>query len=381
MLHTLSLYIHIPYCVTKCLYCDFISKPHSVVEERSYVAALCNEIVQKAALYREGYTVKTVYIGGGTPSCLSPDIIAMLVRHVCDAFALKDRVSITIEANPGTLSREKVLLYMSLGINRISIGVQSFQEHCLAFLGRSHSGRDARSGIELCRTIGIPDVGIDLIYGIPCQTDEAWIQDLSCAAASGVQHISLYNLTFEKGTPLFIMREKGQCVPMDEDRVVFLYETAQRFLQDAGFEQYEISNFAQPGYASMHNSNYWRNGCYLGLGPGAYSHMSPDRFCNEPDLARYIEKAGKGEPVTVFHESLSPAEKLGETLAFGIRMLQGIDTASLIRQYGMALWTIFIPQIEMLACQGLVEWHPPTLKLSKKGILFADTVAAELLYQ
>ena len=295
------LYIHIPFCIKKCLYCDFLSVPYDESLVKAYTDALCKELILKK---NDAGDLKTVYMGGGTPSILPEKCFREVFECLKDNFKFSDSHEITVEANPGTVDKSKIDTMLSLGVNRLSIGVQSFNDAELKMLGRIHTSDEALKAIETIKNSGIDNFSIDLIYGIPGQTDDSWRKTVSKAVELSPAHISSYELTPEKDTPLYRLIQSSEVKMPDEDMVLSMYDYAIDYLTSKGYEHYEISNFALPQFRCLHNLNYWNRGEYIGAGAGAHSFMRGFRSQNTGDIRKYIEEVKKeiipeAEPVEI----------------------------------------------------------------------------------
>ncbi|MDP3260070.1 MAG: radical SAM family heme chaperone HemW, partial [Thermodesulfovibrionales bacterium] len=288
-----SLYIHIPFCIRKCLYCDFLSVTYNEALAKAYTDALCEELILKKDIAGK---LKTVYVGGGTPSILPEECFRKLFSCLKENFKFSDSPEITVEANPGTVDKSKVNTLLSIGVNRVSIGVQSFNDDELKTLGRIHTSDEALKAIELIKNSGINNFSIDLIYGIPGQTLDSWKKTVSKAAAFTLSpaHISSYELTPEKDTPLFGLIESGKIKMPDEELILEMYGYTIDYLESKGYEHYEISNFALHGFKCLHNLNYWDRGEYVGAGAAAHSFVRGFRSKNTDDIRRYIKDLNKG---------------------------------------------------------------------------------------
>jgi oxygen-independent coproporphyrinogen-3 oxidase len=278
----LSLYIHIPFCVGKCRYCGFYSTRYSPDRADEFISGLKSE----AALYRKDFIHRTfgsIYIGGGTPTVLSPLQLVMLTRVIRESFPIDDNAEFTVEANPSTVTSEKLSLLLARGVNRLSLGVQSFSDEVLQILGRLHTGEQAADAIRLARIAGFRNIGVDLIYGIPGQTATHWEETLGALIALKPEHVSAYSLSLDDGSLFKREAEAGGFTMPDDEVIAAMYESAVETLNNACYGQYEISNFSLPGYECRHNLNYWYRGEYLGLGPGAWSFMSGTRSANISD--------------------------------------------------------------------------------------------------
>jgi oxygen-independent coproporphyrinogen-3 oxidase len=356
---------------------------YSPEREKAYGAALKREITDISA----DTPMKTLYIGGGTPTSLSIEALSDLITCIFQHFSFTGNYEATIEANPGTLNREKLRAICSSGINRISIGVQSFQDKELHCLGRMHSAQDAERAVSLARDAGIDNVGIDLIYGIPGQTLESWKDSLERAASLGPQHISAYELSIEKETPLSSDISRGNLTLPDEEQIISMYEHTMEYLEAEGFLHYEISNFAIKGLFCRHNINYWDRGEYYGVGLGAHSFMKGVRYMNTGDLDEYI----KTQPVNKRHlqesEIIDDNRALSEALFLGLRKTRGIHLESFSKTYGLDIMKKYRNEIRELQEAGLIEMKPPDktsqvglyLRLTRRGIILSNEVFMKFL--
>ncbi|HTG81218.1 MAG TPA: radical SAM family heme chaperone HemW, partial [Geobacteraceae bacterium] len=273
-----SLYIHFPFCLKKCLYCDFNSLAGSRIKAGDYIAAAVREMALRAEKVAAPVSAPTLYIGGGTPSLMEPSLVGRLIDTAARLYGLAAGAEITLEANPGTLTAEKLAGYRAAGVNRLSLGVQSFDDAMLGVLGRVHTAREALDSYATARATGFVNIGIDLIHSLPGQTPEMWRGELTRAIDLGPEHVSAYGLTVEEGTPFQRLESDGRLSLPDEDAAVTMFRETGAVLGRAGYERYEISNFARPGFRSRHNQVYWRRGNYLGFGAGAHSFLRSPGF-------------------------------------------------------------------------------------------------------
>lgn len=370
-----GLYIHVPFCLRKCPYCDFYSTTDLTAVE-AFVHGLENEIA-----FLDGSTIAcdTLYLGGGTPSVLSP----LQVRRVIDAakrrFAFVEELEITIEANPGTVSLQALHSWQDCGINRVNLGVQSFHDERLGFLGRLHTAEDARQAIRTAREAGIVNLGLDLIYGLPNQTGQDWLEDLQEATGYRPEHLACYMLTYEKGTPLHRQYQQGRFTPLPDDAVRDLFDATTRFLAGSGYEQYEISNFSrEKAYRSKHNQKYWNHTPYLGLGPSAHSFVEPKRSWNHTDLGVYLRSLEAGILPVQDSELLDSTQLALETVFLGLRTVQGIDLGVFKKRYHVDFKDYFTKAFEALSHRGLLDLvllSSGRCALTTEGRAFADTIA------
>jgi oxygen-independent coproporphyrinogen-3 oxidase len=378
-----SIYVHIPFCQRKCLYCDFTSFAGREDLFDRYIGALKTEIRRNAERYPEA-RISTVYFGGGTPTVLSAKQLGGILEEIRTAFQVDEDAEISTEANPGSpLFRlplcEGLSALCSFGFNRMSLGIQSFDASELRLLGRIHSAEEAVEGYHIARSAGFDNVSVDLMYGISRQTSESWRQTLREAVLLQPDHVSLYSLTVEAGTPFFDMDRRGELSLPGDDIEAEMYAEAIETLADAGFEHYEISNFCRPGRACRHNETYWRNEPYFGVGAGATSYLSGLRATNVGDAGGYVSRMESDESAVEFSERLDEAGEIGETSFLGLRMLRGIELASFERRYGKPFNQIFSRQVKDLTTRGLIEFTDGFVRLSKAGLMFADDVFVELI--
>jgi oxygen-independent coproporphyrinogen III oxidase len=373
-----SLYVHIPYCLSKCPYCDFNAYGVRTWPEERYVDALCAEL-QQAVTYPpwKNETVATLYFGGGTPSLFAPTSIQRFVAEVARLCPLSPELEVTLEADPASVTLEKLAAYRALGINRLSLGIQSFEPAILKTLGRLHSAEDARRVLTWARESGFANVNVDVIFAVPGQTQAMLQQDLEQVFACAPEHVSIYNLTYEEGTPFFTMRQKGRMQPLSEDEEVAMYAMIRAQCAAHDFVQYEISNFARPNYTSRHNTSYWQGQSYLGLGAGAHSFAhDPNwgaRWSNERHPGKYTDRALDGGDARLEIETLSRSQALGEFVFLQLRQLSGFAEQRFVKCFGLALIEAF-PHIETLVSDGLLAREAGQLKLTERGLLLADTV-------
>ena len=375
-----SLYVHIPYCLIKCPYCDFNAYGGRSWPEERYVDALCAELrhaVAQPAWRAE--PIETVYFGGGTPSLFAPASIERFLRLVAQLCPLAAQAEISLEADPASVSRDSLAGFGAGRVNRLSFGVQSFQSGLLKTLGRLHRGPDAQRAISWARQAGFANLNLDLMFGVPGQTLALLEADLEQVFACRPEHISIYNLSYEEGTPFFVWRQTGRLRPLDEELEVAMLELIQDRCLSHGYHQYEISNFARPGFASQHNRRYWTGHSYLGLGAGAHS------FCREPGWGRrwsneasprtYMDKALSDGEACCFAEDLSHDQARTEFMFLSLRQLNGFAPETFAARFGLSLEAAF-PQLHDLIAAGLLHHAAGRLKLTRRGLLIADTVFA-----
>jgi oxygen-independent coproporphyrinogen-3 oxidase len=376
-----SLYIHIPYCDSKCPYCDFNSYAVKRWPERAYREALIAEMTAYAAQppWRDG-AVQTIFFGGGTPSLFASESIAALLEATARIWPRRaPRIEITLEANPGTVDVAKLRGFAAAGVNRISFGVQSFQPEHLTRLGRIHSAAEAIDAVSQARGAGFDGINLDLMFAIPGQTVREWEADLATAVSLGTDHISAYNLTYEDGTAFGAWRRSGALLPLPEEAEVAMFTRAQTLLGAHGFAQYEISNYARPGRECAHNLNYWRAGSYLGVGAGAHSFARTGdagrRWGNEKSPGAYMDRIAALGHARVSEETLSPEQARGEFVFLGLRCRAGFDGAAFERRFGIDVARAF-PHAATLVRDGLLECADGAWRLTERGLMVADSVFA-----
>lgn len=371
---SLGLYIHIPFCLQKCLYCDFCSFPARPAEEHSaYVRALCREI-EAAARALSHYTVNTVFIGGGTPSLLSAEEYSLISNAIQRNYRLSDDLEFTSEANPATLDMAKLQAMKEAGINRLSIGMQSALDCELAALGRVHSARDAVQAVELARAAGFRNVNLDLMFGIPSQTAESFLFSLDTALSLSPEHLSVYSLQVEEGTPFY---ERRATLPLpDEEEEDKMATLLYRKTEAAGYRRYEISNFARAGYECRHNLRYWRLLDYRGFGVSAHSLIAGRRFFNGEDLSLYLR-----DPLSAEYEEelLSAATREFEYVMLGLRTADGISDAAFAEAFGEPFSEKYSVQIAPFLARNLMAKQDGRCYFSEEGMALSNGILREIL--
>ena len=371
-----GIYIHVPFCKTRCAYCDFYSTTLSELKSR-YIDAVCQELLDRVT-YLLGEPILTIYLGGGTPSQLDGDELKKLFYHINKVYGLRDCQEITLEANPDDLTEEYVEMLASLPFNRISIGIQTFHEPTLKLIGRRHTAQQAIEAVRRCQDYGFDNISIDLIYGLPGETPEIWEQDLQTAFNLNVQHISAYHLTYEQGTRLWEMLQRHDIKEIDEDTSVELFRILCKEMQQAGFEHYEISNFARPGYRSRHNSAYWHEVHYLGCGPGAHSFDGISREWNVASLANYIMAIENGHR-DFERERLDVDTRYNEFIMTRLRTCEGFSLTDLKQRFGKTYHDYCLRLATPFIRQGLLIQEYNTLRLSREGIFVSDDIICDLM--
>ena len=375
-----GIYIHIPFCESRCAYCDFYSTTLLRPRE-AYIETACREL--KSRLHElGGEQIKTIYFGGGTPSTLTIEELGRICKCITDSMVIDDmsNIEVTLEANPDDLTEDYVQGLRTLPINRISMGIQSFHDRTLHLVGRRHTATEAIEAVRRCQRLGLTNISIDLIYGLPGETLEDWSYSLDQAIALGVPHISAYHLTYEEGTRLWRMKEQGIVSPIDEEQSIAAFEMLRAKLLGAGYKHYEISNFALPNCHSRHNSSYWQGIRYIGIGPGAHSYDGTNRRWNLSNLSNYIATP-EGEEVPHEIEHLSIEERYDERIITELRTAKGINLELLLNDFGEHYHTHLMNQAMPYIDRGqLIKTADNHLSLTPESILISDAIMCDLLY-
>lgn len=374
-----GVYVHIPFCASRCSYCDFFSTLKLADAGGPYVeAVLAEALLRRDELH--GEAVKTLYLGGGTPSQLPLPLLSRLIEGLRGVFDLSGVEELTVEANPDDVTPGWCEALRSLGVNRVSMGVQSFEDHILRLIGRRHTAAQADEAVANLRRAGIDNISIDLIYGLPGQTVESWATSVKRALALRPQHISAYGLSYEEGTRLWHQRERGEIAEVPEEQCLEMYRTLIDELQAAGYEHYEISNFALPGYHSRHNSSYWDDTPYLGLGAAAHSYDGAVRRYNPSDLTGYINRTQAGE-LACDQERLTWQERYDERVMLGLRTARGVDAARLRQDFGDEAWRHFTHEASKRIKDGHLRLSEDgRYVLTRDGIMLSDSVIRDLMW-
>lgn len=373
-----GLYIHIPFCESKCIYCDFYSMANNNHLIDKYINALLVEaVLRKNELNSE--TLTTVYLGGGTPSLLSITQLSKIVNGLKKVFDFSEVEEFTIEVNPDDVTAYYIQQAKSLGINRVSMGVQSFSDEDLRFINRRHTAKQATDAIHIIKKAGIDNISIDLIYGIPGQNIEIWKNNVDTAISLSVQHISAYTLMYEEGTRLSVMRSLGKITEMDDDVVAAMYDYLVAQLKSNGYTHYEISNFALPGFHSRHNSSYWNLTPYLGLGVAAHSFDGTVRRFNPSNLKKYLDALGEGN-LCVEVEKITKAEKYDEYVMLRLRTADGIDADELMHRFDEEYYQFFIEKTKPLVSEGSLINENGRYYIPENHIMISDNITCDLLW-
>lgn len=385
--NSLSIYIHIPFCQTKCPYCDFnsyeTSRDEVRLREKAYAASLIKELVSQTSAYDlSGRKLRSVFFGGGTPSLLSADVIGSIISEICNLYQRSEDTEITLEANPRSIQEqfpeEKLSSFLVEGINRISFGAQSFNEEKLNFLGRWHTPEDTIKSFEMARRVGFDNINLDLMFGVKGENPEEWKLELTQAIACEPDHISTYMLTMEPGTVFGKRTKKGEVFVSEDDAFVEMYQASQTMLGKAGYEQYEISNFSKPGKPCDHNIVYWSGGEYLGLGAGAHSFIKGEsefgmRWSNTPSPVVYVTRVTEEGNAVQIKDPLNKEKALLEKISFSLRMTKGIsivdfDIQMLLKQQALSF----------LIDKGFLELSGEMLRIPENQLHLADSIVGEV---
>ena len=375
---SLGLYLHFPFCVKKCRYCDFLSFPGNMDAMRLYAAAMIREMDACADLARDRHVV-SIFLGGGTPSVMPARLLREIMSALRREFRVDPDAEITMEMNPGTLNAA-VLSFAGDCVNRVSLGVQSFSDSELAMLGRIHTAAEAERGFAMLRDNGIRNISLDLMSGIPGHTAESLGRSLRTAVGLGPEHISVYSLIVEEGTPFWDLREKGQLPLPGEDEERAMYHMTKRILAESGYRRYEISNYARPGFSCRHNERYWRRGDYLGFGIGAASLFEEKRWSNTRDFHEYLECSSDPARIIRDLETLDARSEIEEFMFLGLREMEGVTEQDFRSSFGMAMRDIYGDTLDRLVSEGVMtsdgngRWY-----LTERGIDVSNMVLAEFL--
>jgi oxygen-independent coproporphyrinogen III oxidase len=371
-----AVYVHIPICVHKCYYCDFHSRPAEPGDRVRYLEALCAEIRHSGW---RGARATSLFLGGGTPSELTGDEISRIVSVLEETFDFGVDAEWTIECNPGTVNPASCDRLLEIGFDRVSLGVQSFHDHHLKRLGRIHTAAEARQSIEWFRRAGFENLSVDLMFGIPGQTTAEWREDLEAALSLEPEHMSLYSLSIEPGTPFGHLLESGILQASADDTVADMYELAMDLVEEARYRQYEISNFALHGFECAHNLAYWTNSPYLGFGISAASYVDGTRWTNTLDWEQYFRGVECGRVPRASEECLNWNLALGEEVMLGLRTAGGLSSTRLSRKYRCDFEGLFRFSIDFLTERRLLEREGDNLRLTRRGKLLASEVCGEFL--
>lgn len=372
-----GIYLHIPFCKKRCIYCDFFSTTRGE-QKTAYIHALCRELEERKD-YVDGERIETIYLGGGTPSQLEKEDFDRIFSCLHQVYEISGNAEITLEANPDDLKPEYIAMLRTFPFNRISMGIQTFRDTTLKLLQRRHTAAQAIRAFKDCRTAGFRNISIDLMYGLPGESLAAWEKDLEQAIALRPEHISAYHLIYEEGTALWKLRELHQVEETDEETSVSLFGTLMDKLAAAGYEHYEISNFCLPGFHSRHNSSYWTEKKYMGCGPAAHSYNGVSRQWNVASLEEYIKGMADGTPISETEE-LDLYTRYNDWVITGIRTRWGMSLPKLRETYGERLYEYCLSMAAPHIRQKNLEIKDDRLKLTRKGIFISDGIMSDMLW-
>lgn len=379
-----GIYIHIPFCKQKCFYCDFAStaslQKNTINLYQQYIDALCKEITMYKKLF-PAIRIDTIYFGGGTPSILPPNLIIQALQTIKENFSVSKQVEITLEANPGTVDKEKLRYLYENGINRLSFGVQVVQNELLKKIGRIHTIDDADNAINWAKKVGFKNINVDLMYGLPGQTIELLKQSVDWALNKKIQHISIYGLQIEENTVFGKLEEQGKLILPTEEETERMYDYLTKVLPKNNYHRYEISNFALAGYESKHNLSYWQDKFYLGIGAGAHGYYGEKRVENPFDLNLYIEKCNKNILPFINEEIVDKTAHIEEFCFLGLRMAKGIDKNLFKVKFELNIDEIYGKKIIELEDKGLIINTNTCICLTDKGMKFGNQVFSEFLWE
>lgn len=378
-----GLYLHVPFCKSRCIYCDFYSTTFGAEMRRAYVTALCREMELRSSFLGPGVPLDSIYLGGGTPSLLQPGELEQIFSCIMRLFRLRERAEVTLEANPDDLTPAYVESLRNLPVNRVSMGVQTLNDGLLRRLHRRHTSAGALKAVQCCRRSGLENLSVDLIYGLPEQTKEMWEADLDAVLALGVPHLSAYALSYEEGTPLWNMRSRGEVSEADDELSLLMFRSLMEKSAGAGYEHYEISNFARPGMQARHNSAYWTGAPYLGCGPAAHSYDGNRlRRCNSADVRAYITAAAD---VPHEDEILDDAALYNESVMTGLRTRLGVSVESITLRFGSHMGNYMLRMAGPHLASGRLERYGSNaggehIRLTAEGLFVSNDIVSDLLW-
>lgn len=374
----LGLYIHIPFCISKCKYCDFNSYKLDLDEKRKYL----NAIEKEMKFYKEeirGKEIDTIFIGGGTPSILNQNEIKFLFNNIKSNFKIKNDAEITMECNPGTLTLDKLNTMKECGVNRLSIGLQAVQNKHLEYIGRIHTYEEFQKNYYQAKEVGFENINIDLMYALPNQSKKDWMESLEKVVKLNPTHISAYSLILEENTELFNMYEKNEFKLLDEDTDIEMYEYTIKYLKSHGYNQYEISNYAKEGFECKHNILYWKCKNYVGLGASASGFLNEIRYNNFCELDKYEGIIHSGKKPIEWKEKLSIKDKIEESIFLGLRMNEGIEFKHFHEKYNVNFREVYKNEINKLEKMKLIEISDKGMKLTQKGREISNSIFVEFI--
>lgn len=373
----IGIYVHIPFCAKKCLYCDFISYENKGEFIEKYVNALKQEIVN----YKSDniYKISTIYIGGGTPSFINSKYIVQIIETIKSKFEIIKDAEITIEVNPGTVTKEKIYDYKNCGINRISIGLQSTDNNILKQIGRIHTYEQFIETYNLARKVEFENINVDLMLALPNQTIAILEDSVDKITKLNPEHISIYSLILEEGTPLYNLVENGKLNLLDDEMEREMYWTTKKKLEERGYKHYEISNFAKQGYESKHNTDCWKQKEYIGFGAAAHSYVNNTRYSNTEDLCKYITNIIEGTNTKTIHEVQNKEEQMKEYMILGLRKIEGVQISEFKNKFIQNPLYVFMHELDKLVKEKLIEIDINAIKLTSKGLDLANIVWEEFV--
>ncbi len=369
-----GIYIHIPFCTTRCNYCHFVIRPWKARSAERYRRAVVREIGAFFAREHPAGEADSIYFGGGTPSLVPVEHIEEILGTCRKCFPISGDCEISLESNPGTLSPEKAAAYRDLGITRVSIGAQSFDAGELAAIGRDHSGEQIDDSVRLLRGAGIDNLNLDLMLGLPGQAEDSWTADLGRTGALAPSHVSVYMLDLDSGSPLYYHVAKGSCTLPEDDRVSDWYLQARLYLCERGYQQYEISNFALRGYECRHNLKYWLRRPVLGFGVGSHSYDGTSRYASYSSMSAYLEAVEAGCSPIEWRAPVSEEQALEETLFLGLRLNRGLDWQRLRDEFNSPRLDRYEDSMKEMSQNGLLEWQDSVVRLTPSGMLLSNDV-------
>lgn len=375
---SIGLYIHIPFCKSKCYYCDFTSFAHKNEWMSPYVLALCEEIKQYGKIF-QNKKVNTIFIGGGTPTVLPQYLFKTLLEVLLDSFNIEHNVEFTVEGNPGTLNNEMLYLLKEYNVNRLSIGLQAYQNNLLKAIGRIHDVEEFSHNYYLAKKMGYNNINVDLMFSLPNQTIKDWIDTLEFITMINPEHISCYSLMIEEDTPFGQLKREGKLKECTEETDRTMYHYAKSFLEAKGYHHYEISNFSKPGFESKHNLIYWKYKPYIGMGLGAHSFIHGERYHNTYDLKKYIEINGRIKNLKKDIETVSLEMKYAEYLFLGLRLIEGISIKEFNSKFKISFDALFEDKVKKLTDMKLLLKNGDNIRLTSKGLDVCNIVFAEFL--
>lgn len=371
----LMLYIHIPFCIKKCNYCDFNSYNLDLTQKKRYLEDLKKEM----QMYKTKEEISSVFIGGGTPSILTPQELEELFKNIKENFEINKDAEITVECNPGTLTLDKLKTMKEIGVNRLSIGLQAVQENHLKYIGRIHTYEEFLKNYNDAISVGFKNINVDLMYNLPNQTTKDWIETLEIVGKLEPKHISAYSLILEEGTELYSMYEQSKFELNDEDTDIEMYRYTIDFLKTKGYHQYEISNYSKEGYECEHNIGYWRCDHYIGIGAGASGYLEDNRYNNVESLEEYHNMVTDGKKPIVNNEELSVKDSIEEKIFMGLRMNEGIKYEDFKKQFNIDFANVYSEQIKVLSKRKLIKESKVGIELTQKGREISNSVFVEFI--